>query len=70
MSYSSTNRVTTMFAMSTYLEQAANKFLLAHGCSPDGRPLEQFDPRQVRFEVKVAWFASDRATRQLATREE
>lgn len=39
------------------LEALATKFLLSHGCSPDGRPVESYDPRQVGFEMRLAHVA-------------
>lgn len=40
----------------------ANKFLLAHGCTIDGRKVEEVDPKQVSFDNRVAYcgrFCSD-----------
>lgn len=41
------------------LETKATNFLLSHGCSPDGRPVESFDSRQIGFEMRLAWSARD-----------
>lgn len=37
------------------LEHAATQFLLAQGCTPDGRKVEEVDHRQVAFDRRVQW---------------
>jgi len=37
------------------LEQLATQLLVASGCTPDGRRVEDVDPRQLGFEQKVTY---------------
>ena len=43
------------FDSSREFEAAATKILVAHGCTSEGRRVEDVDPRQVAFEQRVAY---------------